>query len=63
MQPAKKALEPEAPPGPPPKPLKVIRRRRAEEPKVFETIPKAFPRAMLEGIKVTPTDKGEKPLD
>jgi len=39
------ALEPIAP-----KPLKVIRRRREEAPKVFETPPKIVPRAMLEGI-------------
>jgi hypothetical protein len=33
-----------------PKPLKVIRRRREEAPKVFETPPKIVPKAMLEGI-------------
>ncbi len=33
-----------------PKPLKVIRRRKQEEPKVFETAPRTVPRAMLEGI-------------
>lgn len=38
-------LEPVAP-----KPLKVIRRRREEAPKVFETPPKIVPKAMLEGI-------------
>jgi len=34
------------------KPLKVIRRRREETPKVFETTAKSFPRAMLEGIDI-----------
>lgn len=34
------------------KPLKVIRRRREETPKVFETAAKSFPRAMLEGIDI-----------
>ncbi len=36
----------------PAKPLKVIRRRREEAPKVFETASKDFPKSMLEGIKV-----------
>lgn len=40
------------PVDPTPKPLKVIRRRREEEPKVFETQPKTLPDAMLEGSKV-----------
>ena len=34
------------------KPLKVIRRRREEAPKVFETPPKIVPKAMLEGIDI-----------
>jgi len=34
------------------KPLKVIRRRREETPKIFETTAKSFPRAMLEGIDI-----------
>jgi len=34
-----------------PKPLKVIRRRAAQEPKVFETEARLFPEAMLEGVK------------
>lgn len=63
VEPAKSAPETRDPLVPPPKPLKVIRRRRAEEPKIFETAPKSFPRAMLEGIKLTPEEKGEKPLD
>jgi hypothetical protein len=33
-------------------PLKVIRRRREEAPKVLETPPKDYPKSMLEGIKV-----------
>jgi len=40
------------PPAPVAKPLKVIRRRREESPKVFETSPKSLPRAMLEGIDI-----------
>ncbi|MBI4964336.1 MAG: hypothetical protein HY913_13750 [Desulfomonile tiedjei] len=41
----------------PPKPLKVIRRRREEAPKIFETSPKSVPKAMLEGIDLdTETD-------
>ena len=36
-------------PAPEPKPLKVIRRRKAEEPKVFVTQPKSIPDAMMEG--------------
>ncbi len=41
-------------PAPEPKPLKVIRRRKAEEPKVFVTQPKSIPDAMMEG---TTTEK------
>ncbi len=33
------------------KPLKVIRRRREEAPKIFETASRDFPKSMLEGIK------------
>jgi hypothetical protein len=44
---------------PPPKPLKVIRRRKAEEPKVFETPPRSFPKAMLEGISSALEETGE----
>ena len=60
VEPAKKQkpVEVDARLVPPPKPLKVIRRRRAEEPKVFETAPKSFPRAMLAGVKVTPEEAG-----
>jgi hypothetical protein len=43
-------------PEEPPKPLKVIRRRREQAPKVFETAPKNVPLAMLEGI-ASPTDE------
>jgi hypothetical protein len=40
-----------AKPASPPKPLKVIRRRRGEEEqKVFETDPRSIPKAMLAGI-------------
>jgi hypothetical protein len=42
-------LEPAAP-----KPLKVIRRRKEEAPKIFETPPKTVPKAMLEGIDLDP---------
>jgi hypothetical protein len=46
-------IEEEAQPLPPVlKPLKVIRRRREETPKVFETAAKSLPRAMLEGIDI-----------
>jgi hypothetical protein len=44
--------KPEAEPLEPSKPLKVIRRRREQAPKVFETSPGASPKAMLEGISV-----------
>jgi hypothetical protein len=42
------------------KPLKVIRKRREQAPKVFETAPKPVPQAMLEGIK-KPQENGEQP--
>jgi hypothetical protein len=47
-----KQEEEKAAPVTAPKPLKVIRRRREESPKVFETIPKSFPKAMLEGVDI-----------
>jgi hypothetical protein len=47
-----KQEEEKAAPVAAPKPLKVIRRRREESPKVFETIPKSFPKAMLEGVDI-----------
>jgi len=43
-----------------PKPLKVIRRRREEAPKIFETPPKTLPKAMLEGIDLEPETDAEK---
>jgi hypothetical protein len=42
------------------KPLKVIRKRGEQEPKVFETAPKPVPQAMLEGIK-KPQENGDQP--
>jgi len=45
------AEEPNTPPVT--KPLKVIRKRREEAPKIFETAPKPVPQAMLEGIKTS----------
>lgn len=42
----------------PPKPLKVIRRRREEAPKVFETPPRTVPIAMLEGISLESDEDG-----
>lgn len=47
----------------PSKPLKVIRRRREEPPKVFETASKDFPRSMLEGIKVGQEEERDFPPD
>jgi hypothetical protein len=41
------------------KPLKVIRRRGEQAPKVFETSATIVPRAMLEGIAAEPDDKAE----
>lgn len=41
-----------------PKPLKVIRRRAAQEPKVFETEARLFPEAMLEGVKPVREQEG-----
>ena len=43
------------------KPLKVIRRRREEAPKVFETAPKDYPKSMLEGIKVGFEEERDNP--
>ena len=40
----------------PPKPLKVIRRRGEQAPKVFETPPRTVPLAMLEGIAPKPDE-------
>jgi len=51
------AVEPVVPDEP--RPLKVIRRRREEEPKVFETTARLFPKAMLEGVKSPPDQNGE----
>jgi hypothetical protein len=45
------------------KPLKVIRRRREETPKVFETTAKSFPRAMLEGINIELGENNHGQLD
>jgi hypothetical protein len=45
------AEEPNVPPVT--KPLKIIRKRKEEAPKVFETEPKPVPQAMLEGIKTS----------
>lgn len=41
------------------KPLKVIRRRAEQAPKVFETTTKRFPKAMLEGIKINLDEERE----
>jgi hypothetical protein len=43
----------------PSKPLKGIRRRREQAPKVFETPSGTFPKAMLEGISVESDETGE----
>lgn len=43
----------------PPKPLKVIRRRGEQAPKIFETPPKTVPLAMLEGISYRPDEDAE----
>ena len=45
------------------KPLKVIRRRREETPKVFETTAKSFPRAMLEGIDIELGENNHSQID
>ncbi len=50
-KPRKEAMEPTAT-----KPLKIIRRRREEAPKVFETAPMPVPEAMLAGIKAPEED-------
>ncbi len=46
-----------------PKPIKVIRRRAEEAPKIFETAPKTVPKAMLEGVKLLLEEEGENPID
>lgn len=46
-----------------PKPIKVIRRRAEEAPKVFETAPKTVPKAMLEGVKLLVEEEGENPIE
>ncbi len=51
VKPQKETTEPVAT-----KPLKIIRRRREEAPKVFETAPMPVPKAMLAGIKVSEKD-------
>jgi hypothetical protein len=43
------------------KPLKVIRRRREEAPKIFETAPKDYPKSILEGIKVGYDEERDNP--
>jgi hypothetical protein len=53
----------EAPSVPVHKPLKVIRWRREETPKVFETKAKSFPRAMLEGINIELGENNHGQLD
>jgi hypothetical protein len=46
-----------------PKPIKVIRRRAEEAPKVFETAPKTVPKAMMEGVKLLMDEEGENPIE
>lgn len=58
-----KLEEREASPAPAPKPLKVIRRRREETPKIFETAAKSFPKAMLEGVNVELGDNNHRQID
>jgi hypothetical protein len=58
-----KLEEKEAAPAPAPKPLKVIRRRREETPKVFETTAKSFPRAMLEGVDIELGENNHRQID
>jgi len=48
---------------PSPKLLKVIRRRREQAPKVFETTSSRFPEAMLKGLKVNVEEDIESSLD
>jgi len=62
--PRKRAIRPQRAKAAPvepaaPKPLKVIRRRREEAPKIFETPPKSLPKAMLEGIDLEPETDAE----
>lgn len=47
----------------PARPLKVIRRRREEAPKVFETASKDFPKSMLEGIKASYEEETDSQSD
>lgn len=50
----------QSPSLPPATRLKVMRRRRTEAPKVFETVARAFPSAMLHGVKME-RGEGETP--
>ncbi len=45
------------------KPLKVIRRRREQSPIVFETMPKSFPKAMLEGVDFEAEENNHRHID
>jgi hypothetical protein len=56
----KKEAEQPPPTLPPATRLKVMRRRRTEAPKVFETVTRAFPSAMLHGVKME-REEGETP--
>ncbi|MEW6136737.1 MAG: hypothetical protein AB1733_00785 [Thermodesulfobacteriota bacterium] len=56
----KKEAEQPPPSLPPATRLKVMRRRRTEAPKVFETVTRAFPSAMLHGVKME-REEGETP--
>lgn len=53
-------VEEAAAPPPAPKPLKVIRRRKEEAPKVFETPPKEFSSTILRGFHLSPEDEPAK---
>ena len=46
-----------------PKPLKVIRRRGEQEPKIFETTARPLPRAMLDGIRFDHEAEGNAPFE
>jgi len=48
-------------PSLPAKPLKIIRRRKQEAPKVLETTARVVPQAMLEGIRINWEEEGEGP--
>ena len=56
---APKAKAEPAPAPPPVTRLKVIRRRGEQAPKVFETVTREFPSAMLRGIKAMKDQEGE----